>query len=227
MVEVETKLIIVDIYLSKRKGDERMKKEKKEIKKAGVRVGLISGLIIAILVMGFTMPTPILEQNDEGAWHIVMKVNSAQAAEAAPGAGVSGWLSTFQLNYTGSTPSTALTNNASGGAYDGWGNVSGYVSADDTDTDLASEAGNYYVVRCRFNDSVKAGGNFQDIRCKVLLTVSGDETINDVSGTRVVSQNSSGDDFIWINFYWDDASDGYRILDDGAMAWNITVMAKY
>lgn len=205
-----------------------MKKEKvKKIKNAGVHWGIMFCVILVVFMLGTRMmPTPVLEQDDEGDWHIVCRVIDSATAEANPGTGASGWLATFQLNYTGSTPSTALTDNASGG-YDAWGNVSGYVDSDNNDTDLPSEAGNYYVVRCRFNDTVKSGGNFMDDRCRVKLTVSGDETISDVAGTRVVSQNSSSDTYIWINFYWDDAGDGYRITDDGSMAWNITVYAKY
>ena len=73
-------------------------------------------------------------------------------------------------------------------------------------------------------------------RCKVALTVSGDETISDVvlygndenlaaGGGAFVCLNTS--DWLFINFYWDDNDDGYRITDDGSLAWNITISAQY
>lgn len=205
-----------------------MKEEKKLSKKAGVHWGILFGVIVVVLIFGTRMmPTPVLEQDDEGTWQIVMKVSStALGAEADPGSGESGWLATFCLDYA-ETPATCLASNATDGAYDGWGNVSGYVSADDAEIDLKSEDPFYFVVRGRFNDTVKDGSDFIDGRCKIMLTVSGDETISDVEGTRVVSYNDTGADYIYINFYWDDASDGYRITDDGSLAWNITVYAKY
>jgi len=132
-----------------------------------------------------------------------------------------------------------LDSNASAGNYDTWGNVSGYVDADNhPSVDLASEDPFYFVVRCRFNSTVKDGADFVGSRCRVTLTVSGDETISavaqtgdddgsDNNGGGQVSRNDTGDDFIWINFWWDDNSDGYRITDDGSLTWSITIEAKY
>lgn len=205
-----------------------MKEEKKISKKAGVHWGILFGVIVVVFILGTRMiPTPVLEQDDEGTWQIVMTVSStALGAEANPGSGESGWLATFCLDYA-ETPATCLASNASGGGYDSWGNVSGYVSTDDAETDLKSEDPFYFTVRGRFNDTVKDGSDFIDARCKIMLTVSGDETISNVAGTRVVSYNNTGADYIYINFYWDDGVDGYRITDDGSLAWNITVYAKY
>lgn len=200
-----------------------MKEKKKNPKKAGIRVGVVSGLIIVLVILSLTMPTPVVEE-----WHIIWKFNSASAAENAPGAGASGWLATFCLDYA-ETPANSLKTNATNGTYDTWTtNVSGYVSADDTDTDLKSEDPFYFVVRARFNKThCWDDTQFHDSRCSIRLTVSGDETISDVEGTRIVSMNNTGYDYIYINFYWDDESDGYRILDDGSLAWNITISAKY
>ena len=175
-------------------------------------------------------------QDDVEEWQVIARINSWDAlGEASPGASVSGWLSTFQLNYS-ITPTTALLSNGTGtnGSYNTWTNVTGFVDTDNTDTDLASERGAYFVVRCRFNDTVKDGADFQGTRCKVILNVTGDETINNVTqkgdvsnttGGGIVSQN--GTNFIWINFYWDDNTDGYRILDDGTLTWSIVIYARY
>jgi len=32
---------------------------------------------------------------------------------------------------------------------------------------------------------------------------------------------------LYINFCWDDNDNGYIISDDGSLAWNITISAKY
>jgi len=201
-----------------------------------LKAGIVSGLVVLSVVVAM-VGVSYLQQpvDEEPMWHTVAVVTSDMLilGENDPGASTSGWLATFCLDYA-ETPGTCLASNASGGGYDGWGNVSGYVDADDTDTDLASEDPFYFVVRCRFNDSVKDGADFIGNRCRCTLTVSGDETISavaqvgdvsDTTGGGVVSQN--GTDYIYINFYWDDNSDGYRITDDGTLTWSILIEAKY
>ena len=108
--------------------------------------------------------------------------------------------------------------------------------ADNTDnvgnTDLKSEDPTYFVVRCIFDDDAKDAGSWNNSRFRVNLTVSGDETISDVGeydnsstdGDAVVTANTSTN--IWINFYWDDGSDGYRITDDGTLTWSISIYER-
>jgi len=205
--------------------------------KAGVplKTGLISTIIIVALVVAFTFPKPILVQDEEGEWQILLKISSASAAEANPGSDASGWLATWCYDYA-ETPSN---DNATAGNYDTWTtNVSGYQSTDNAAAmDLASDDPFYFVVRCRFNDTnVGDAGTLMSNRCKVALTVSGDETISDVElfghdtnlaggGGAFVCVNNSN--WLYVNFYWDDNSDGYKITDDGTLAWNITISAKF
>jgi len=197
---------------------------------------LISAIIIISLVVAFTFPKPIIVQDEDTLeWHVIWKGNAATAAEADPGAGESGWLATWCYDYA-ETPSD---DNATAGNYDTWTtNVSGYQSTDNAEAmDLASEDPFYFVVRCRFSD-VHCGdaGTLMSNRCRVALTVSGDETISDVylyghdtdladGGGAFVCVNNSN--WLYINFYWDDNSDGYRITDDGSLAWNITISAQW
>jgi len=201
-----------------------MQKEKKINKrKAGVRFGTIVGIILVCFILLMNVQI----KQDDGEWQVVFELSSAEAAEANPGTGASGWLAGFHICY-GVTPATVLASNASGGGYDSWDNVTGYVSADDTATDLPSENLSYIVMRARFNkthcwDDTK----FIDARCRMYLTVSGDETISNVLGTRVVSANNTNYGYIFINFYWDDGADGYRVTDDGTLTWNITAMAQF
>jgi hypothetical protein len=214
-----------------------MSKERKIISK---KLGTTLGILIAITLIISAISIYVDMNEVEMEWREVARIDSSNfiVGENDPGESASGWLATFMLDYA-ETPATCLASNASGGGYDTWGNVSGYVDYDgdgNPAVDLPSENGAYFVVRCRFNDQVKSGGNFQGSRCRVRLTVSGDETISalahvgdntNTSGGGIVSQNNSADDWIWINFYWDDNSDGYRILDDGTLEWSIIVEARY
>jgi len=214
------------------------RKEKTKNRKAGVPVkaGLVSAIIIISLVVAFTVPRPmVVFDEDTLEWQVIWKGNAASAAEADPGADESGWLATWCYDYA----ETPGDDNATDGNYDTWTtNVSGYQSTDNAEAmDLASDDPFYFVVRCRFSD-VHCGdaGTLMSNRCRVALTVSGDETIDDVylyghdtdlaaGGGAFVCSNDSA--WLYINFYWDDNSDGYRITDDGTLAWNITISAQF
>ena len=210
--------------------------ENKKIIKATVILGLTTAFLFAGISYSGIMNEADLDDflasknNNKGyveTWKVLGEVNAYDfwLGENSPTGG--GWLSTFCLDYA-ETPGTCLASNATDGSYDGWTNVSGYVDTDDTDTDLKSDDPFYFVVRCRFNASqCKDGAVYKDTRTMVNLTVAGDETIAGTAGTRVVSYNSSGADYIFINYYWDDAVDGYRITDDGSLTWSIVISAKY
>ena len=206
-----------------------------------LKAGIVSGLVVLSVVVAMVGVSYLQQSVDERVleWHTVAVITPDMLilGENDPGAGASGWLATFCLDYA-ETPSASLASNSSHGDYDSWDNVSGYVDADDTDTDLKSEDPFYFVVRARFNATVKDGEAFVGSRCKVTLTVAGDETIggvaqqgdddgSDNNGGGIPTFNDTGGDFIYINFYWDDNDDGYRITDDGTLTWSITIEAKY
>ena len=212
-------------------------KEANKKRKAGVplKTGLISAIIIVVLVVAFTFPKPMLVQDENLEWHVIMKISSAQAAEADPGVDESGWLATWCYDYA----ETPDEDNATAGNYDTWTtNVSGYQSTDNAEAmDLASEDPFYFVVRARYSE-VHCGdaGTLMSNRCRMALTVSGDETISDVviyghdtnlagGGGAFVCSNDSA--WLYINYFYDDNSDGYRITDDGTLAWNITISAQF
>jgi len=225
-----------------------MKNENKKNfwKKAGVvSASIVAIMVIVSSVIAIVSVNPFSDKNksiDSGSWHTIGTIDSSQlydylTAENSPDGSDSGWLSTFCLDYA-ETPGTCLASNATNGAYDGWGNVSGYIDTDDTDVDLASEDPFYFVVRCRFNTNVKSGSDFMANRCRCTLNVTGDETIDDVilyghdddvagGGRAVISWNETAGNYIYINFVWDDNSDGYQILDDGSLDWSIVIEEKY
>jgi len=213
-----------------------MNNEKKSRRYAGavLTIALVAGMLV-----GYNfLPTLVIEQSDadDGEWRVVFQGGPSAAAEYVNDPGESGWLATFCLDYD-EVPATVLADNTTD-----WSSAAtarGYTDADNASTDLESEDPFYFVVRCRFNDTVKSGADFIGSRCRCSLTVSGDETISDVTATGdenetggtltdgwgVVSQN--GSDWIYINFYWDDNSDGYQISDDGELLWDIVIEAKY
>lgn len=204
-------------------------------KKAGIASGIIIGIVAVLLIA--TSYSALFEKEIEEIfkppeWQDIARISSKDImmgalGEASVADNVSGWLAFFCLDYA-ETPGTCLASNASGGGYDSWGNVSGYVDTDNLVTDLASEDPFYFVARGQFNWSHARNDTiFIDSRCRIKLTVSGDETISDVAGTAVVSHNVTTDGCIHINFYWDDGADGYRIVDDGNLAWNLTIQAKF
>lgn len=83
-------------------------------KKAGVGLGIVGVIVVAAIVIMAGVPTPKLQVDDEGEWHVLWEINSASAAEADPDAGVSGWMSTFCLDYA-ETPGTCLMSNGKQG----------------------------------------------------------------------------------------------------------------
>jgi len=211
-------------------------KKKNNSKKAGIILGLFAAFAATIMIVS-NMNIVIDENKDVATWHQVAFIDHlTPLGENDPDGDDSGWAATFCLDYA-ETPATCLASNATNGTeYSSWTNVSGYIDTDDTDKDLKSEDPFYFVVRCRFNDSVKSGSDFIGSRCRCHLNVTGDETISavgqrgditGVTGGGIVSHNDTDDDYIWINFYWDDNSDGYRITDDGTLTWNVTISAKY
>jgi len=200
-----------------------------------LRAGMLSGLVVVSLIGGFfgySYLNGSIQHEKDLEWHTIAVVSPELLwlGEYDPGAGASGWLSTFCLDY-GEVPETVLENNATDWSSDA--TAIGYVDADDTDTDLKSEDPFYFVVRCRFNDTVKDGASWNHSRVRCTLTVTGDEAIAGVAeynnsasdGDAVISDETT--DFLFVNFWWDDGVDGYKITDDGSLDWSITIEAKY
>lgn len=206
--------------------------KEKNNKYIGKKLGITFGLFVTLMLV-FAIVS-IQPEEPEETWHKVAEIKLDALGDYDPGSGASGWIETFMLDYA-ETPATVLAVNKTDWSVEG--TADGYVDADAQDIDLASENGAYFVVRCRFNATVKDGADFIGKRCRCTLTVSGDETIagvtqygyntTDTTGGGIVSMNKTTEPYIWINFFWDDNSDGYRITDDGGLEWSITIEAKY
>jgi len=201
-----------------------MNEKRKKFVKAGAIVAI---MVSALVVAGYA--TMMKKEK----WHVVDVLTPKIIAlgENTLTGDECGWLSTFLLDYD-QTPGTVLAVNATDWSVNA--TAQGYIDADNQDMDIENNRPAYVVVRCRFNESVKVGSDFIGSRCRCTLTMSGDETIsgvtqygdiNDTTGGGVVSQN--GTSYIYINFYWDDNDDGYRILPDGNLDWSLVIEAKY
>lgn len=194
-------------------------------KKAGFLTAIFIAAISIIGVYGYTVYT----QPKEVVWHLKETIKLDALGEYNPGA--EGWLETFCLDYS-QTPSTYLATNKT---YSGDAQVRGYVDADNTEVDLKSEDPFYFCVRCKFDDQGKDEGSWIWDRYKVVLTVTGDETISAVeeydnsssSGDAVFQGVDTSNTHCYITFWWDDGVDGYRITDDGSLTWAISIYEKY
>lgn len=177
--------------------------------KAGipVRLGLISGIIIAMIIVSFSVPTPRIEQTDDGkSWHVLWKGNFADLAraEGSPGAGVAGILEVFFPNATVTPNNTYAINTSS--VIETWCTAAhlGYTSADDFYTELAHSTSFDLVVRVRGNMTVCGDGtNFRAEWLRVNITAAAPLTLTDHWTFGVITNNSSttGQPYIWMNFW--------------------------
>jgi hypothetical protein len=211
---------------------------KKPYKKAGIlSTALIVGCIVGMLY--FTNTSMVLnEKNEVETWHVEAVIRSVDiVGEAAYISGTTQWMSFFLLDYA-KTPGTDLDNNATD--WNASADTMGYVDEDweaagDTGwQEITSEDPFYFVCRVKYNDDAIDAGSWDWDRYRVKLTVTGDETItnvyadrNDTANTGMEVSATDGTDEIWINFWWDDGSDGYQITDDGTLDWTIVVESKY
>lgn len=195
-----------------------------------LKAGFITTIMICFILVLATINFNNDKQIDDEPnveWVLIQEVSLDALGENNPGA--EGWLSTFVLDY-GQVPETVLANNATD--WSASGDAHGYVDTDNTETDLKSEDPGYFVVRCIFDNDTLDGGSFNYSRVRVNLTVSGDETISDVG--EYDNSSSDGDavisaahaNHLYVNFWWDDGVDGYRITDDGTLTWSISIYEK-
>jgi hypothetical protein len=211
-----------------------MKEERKIKVKAGIRPGLVIGLIVVSLFVMYSMPHPYIEPgNEEGTWQIIWKGSLAEAAENDPGAGASGFLEIFFINHT-ATPNTAYTQNTST-TLESWcvANMPGktpYASADSFNVELDHTTTFDILVKVRYNKTEGPWNStiWNNASWRVNITLTGSITITDATGTNVELVNDSAKAFYWGNVYWNNAGAGYALPADGtATVTEISIEAKY
>lgn len=218
-------------------------------KKAGVSFGII----VSVFVIGMFLTTQVLpftklmrDSNDTmkiggfdtyiPTWHVIWQGSLAEAAEANPGTGKSGFLEIFWINHT-ATPATAFLQNNSA-TLEAWcvANMPGktpYASADSFNVQIASNVGFDIVVRCRWNktncwDYSKGMFIGTDIRVNISVSGGGITIAGTTSGTNVMSRNNTGENYLWTNTYWQNGGNAYYI-QKGATSTvaSISLQARY
>jgi len=213
---------------------------KEKVKRNGVRWAVVIGVIIVSLMLSTQMiPTPKIKT--EPTWHILWEGTLAEATEANPGTGVSGFLEIFFLNHS-ATPSAAYDTNVSS-EMETWANASldadgaagttnhAYATADNFNLTLKWGTTMDIVVRCRWNKTnAFDGAMFQNTSCRINITMAGGgiTILGTTSGTNIVSSNETDHTYIWINVYWNNAHSGYTLAKNGiSLVSQISIQAKY
>jgi len=214
--------------------------------KAYLMVGV---LLVGAVVSGFMMMNnpsvldgkldEVLSEPDVEAesWHtIAVWTPLTPLGEATPSGG-SGFISIFLLD-AAQDAFVVLQDNTTD--WSASANVHAYADADAFSEDCPSEDPFHIVVRCRFTKDVCYDGSdsqFVANRTKCTITFSGDESgtithygnlTDGATGGGMPSNNSSTHPSLWVNFWFEDAVDGYRITDDGSLSIDsIVIAAKY
>ena len=207
--------------------------EKINRKKAGKSLSMVFAVTIALLLLIFSMPQPVLVEN-EGSWNVVWRGNLAEAAEGNPGSGASGFLEIFYVNHSADEAADSYEENTSA-TIEGWCTAGyGYASADNFLLEISSAVTFDIVVRVRFNKThAYETDHFVDTDCRVNITHTGlDGTaLSDITGTNVITHNDSADEYIWMNVFWNNTASGHSIAAGGLAADNqcteISIEAKY
>jgi len=213
----------------------KRKKEKKG-RKAGFRsMAFVSILVIGIMVSYMTLPTPVLEQDTEtGSWHIVWEGNLAQAAEADPGAGASGFLSVYFHPHQADNMTNYMENSSSNLETNCTDADLGFANADDTEVDLKHSTEFDVLFRVRGNaTNCKVGAVWFDTNLKIQwtcadLSVGADTEL--VVGTSDGRWTANDTDFtyLYMNFWDDNAGAGFTISQDQTVEiTSIKLLAYY
>ena len=212
---------------------------KEYFKKRGMRWATLVFIFVAIFTLSTQMiPTPKLEQ--EPTWHILWEGSLAEATEADPGSGASGFLEIFFLNHS-ADPSNAYNDNVSSN-FESWCNTSldadgatgttnhAYATADNFNLTVQWGEVMDIVIRARWNKThAWDGAKFINGSCRINLTTTGGGiVIAGVTGTNIVSNNDTAHTYIWINCYWNNAHAGYTLDKNGiCKITQISIQAKY
>ena len=199
-------------------------KEKKEknSRKAGFRsMAFVSILVIGIMVSYMTLPTPVLEQDTEtGSWHIVWEGNLAQAAEADPGAGASGFLSVYFHPHQADSMTNYMENSSSNLETNCTDADLGFANADATEVDLVHSTGFDVLFRVKGNaTNCKVGAVWYDTNLKIQWTCAGlsvgaDTELTVSAGEAKTTANTSAFGCLYMNFFDTNSGAGFTITQD-------------
>lgn len=210
------------------RGKKNMMKEKKVGKNRSwfKSTAVVSALVIGILIGWATMPHPMLDVDEKG-WHILFDGNLAKAAEGNPGAGSSGILEIFFVNHSVGNAYKAVNTSATLETWCTDANL-GYANADDFNTELAHSVLFDIAIKVRVNKThAWDGAKFIDAWVRMNLT-SADLGIGALSAMeKNVLTNDSGDNYIWLMFYYDFSNAGYDLSKDQSADITAIVLSAY
>lgn len=204
-----------------------MRKERKNnSSKAGKGTGLVILLVVGMF-LAYNALNPQL-QVDEHGYHIIFEGNLAQAAEGNPGAGASGILEIFFINHSAGNDYASENTSAT---LETWctANGLGYASADDFNVELSHSVLFDIAIKVRVNKThAWDGSKFMDVWVRMNIT-SADLGIGaDTAMDKSVLQNDSGENYIWLMFYYDFSGSGYDLSkDESADITSIKLEAYY
>lgn len=205
-----------------------------ETKRKGIRLGVVVGVFVVVMFALYSIPKPTMKY--EPSWHVVWEGTLAEASEANPGSGASGFLEIFWINHT-ATPATAYLQNTSA-TLEAWcvANMPGktpYASADNFNVQIASNKLFDIVVRCRWNKTNAFDYSLSqfvgsDVRVNISASGGGITINGATSGVNVESLNNSAKDYLWTNTYWNNGGSGYYIQKGTTCTVTyISIQARY
>ena len=213
---------------------QNQKSRNKNYKAAGISLGTISAVVIAVMFVFFTAPRPQLV-TDDGEWHVIWHGNLVMAAENTTiAADEGGFLEILWLNHT-ATPATAYDVNDSS-VMEGWADANnlGYANADNFSVELAHTTTWDIVVRCQFNSSQCNNGELSRVRCAINITAGDNVMGGGTNATgRINTSYGAYNNMMWVNFYWTNGGAGYSLSPDGGdtygenNGWGIIIEARY
>lgn len=205
-----------------------MKRETK-LKKATFATALFVACVVCILFIANTVQEPmIIKQLEEKTVPFQWAVGRGAPADETT------FVEFFLLDRS-CDPYEALQNNVT---YEGMGNVSGYIDADNTNSSsIGSEEYFYPVCVIAYNRTHCYDEDqwvLDRASCRLTFAVDdplwmvGDESIDDVEGYKVEMSNVSSAKHFYVAFWWDDGDNGYAFKDNApGVDWNVTISATF
>jgi hypothetical protein len=183
-------------------------------------IGIISGLVIAILVASFSAPYPVIVDDEPtGSWHVIWQggfMELMQAAEGNPGSGVSGILEIYFANHSATGSETYTVNTTA--VIEGWCTAAGlaYSGTDDFNLEIKHSTKFDIVVRGRANKTVCANstesyGVYNLGRLRVNITCMDLGIPASTTMSILATRNATTEGFIWFNAYVNNSNVGYEI----------------
>jgi len=210
--------------------NEKNEKNKRKYTKAGVGFGAVIGILFISVLLVLSNVSEMVEPTveKEKVWQKVHRWTPL-GAEGNPGAGASGFLEIFFMNISSDNATGYGLNTSS--THETWSDANmpgatpnAYANADEFDIeDFESEKTFVIMVRTRYNKThAWDTDKFIDTDTDCQITVTCNDwavgaNINNASGEKNVTRNNTGEDYIWINWIWDNSGTGYQIADDAIL----------